>query len=604
MSNDISNIDRTAGELRSAELEKKSERAGNEWWSVSLKRKWIRILLLAGSALLFSAAFPPLNWGFLGWVAIIPLFLMVRNRTVGQAWLDGFIWGYVWIATSFFWLREIELFLPFVTAVVLALFPAFWAAAVPFFNRYIFVPVDVHLKGSDAEREYYSQEKKNNWKQLALVLALAAWWCVLEWARTWIGTGFPWNFLAVTQWKNTPVIQICEFTGVYGLSFLLLFFNISVALSIDTWKNILIKKKYERPLPFLIAIASVMLCVFFGTSSSIRYNNMPDKTKINIAVVQANIPQCRIATDEQAKYALDEYISLSELAVLAKPDLVIWPETAVPIPYNVAGEFGLEYRCRLGKIIAGSRIPFLIGTIDFGKVYGPVLRPEDIPLYNSAILLDANSNIVDTYNKIHLVPWGEFVPGGDLVPQWFKNIFDMGRNLTPGTRYTLFNLNNKVKACVNICFEDVFPEIGRRCALAGANLMIIISNDAWYPTSSEPEQHLAHAVFRAVETRRPIVRGGNNSGTCVIGLNGAIIDSLGERYDERTGKTVLDPMEKKKGFANFSVEVIRDAPLTFYSKYGNVFIYACIVIFIAAFGYSLVCWHEKKQMLLKAFEKK
>jgi len=412
MVNNIQNTDRTAGELRSSELKGKAERAGNEWWAASRKRIWVRFVILALSAMLYSTAFPPLNWGWLGWVAIIPLFLMVRGRTLRQAWLDGLVWGYFWALTSFFWLREIEVFIPFVMAGVLALFPAFWAAAVPFLERYIFVPADVQLRGEDAEKAYCSDEKRNMWKQCALVFALASWWCVLEWIRNWIATGFPWNLLAGTQWKSIPMLQLCEYTGVYGLSFLLIFFNLSTALSIDNWRNIFARRRYERPLPFMIALAAVMLWVFFGSSAWMRHERSQTKARTNIAVVQANIPQCRMATDEQAMFALDEYTSLSELAVLAKPDLVIWPETAVPIPYNLAGEFGLAYRCRLGKIITKSKIPFLIGTVDFGKVYGPVLRPDDIQLYNSAILLDGDSNIVDSYNKIHLVPNGVYSPHG------------------------------------------------------------------------------------------------------------------------------------------------------------------------------------------------
>ena len=597
----------TAGEnsisrLHEDGLEAKAKRAGNMAWLVSPKRSALRVSLLLLSALLYSSAFPPLNWEFFGWIGLIPLFFLVKDRTPQRAWLDGFIWGYVWACTSFFFLREIEPFIPFAMAAVIALFPAFWAAAVPLLKRYFFVPADVQLKGMDAEAHFLHSEKKSRIKECLFVLVLASWWCVLEWIRTWIGTGFPWNFLAVTQWKNTPMLQICEFTGIYGLSFLLLFFNISAALSIDVWKNVFLKRKYERPFPFYIAIILIMISVFYGTSSAIKFNNAQDKVKVNIAVLQGNIPQCRMANDEQAKFALEEYLGLSELAVLTKPDLVIWPETAVPVPYNLAHPFGAEYRFRLGRIIIKSGIPFLIGTIDFGKVYGPTRKPEDIPIYNSAILLDPESKIVDTYNKIHLLPFGEYTPWGQYYP-WIKEKFGMGRSLSPGKRHTVFNIKENVRATVNICYEDVFPEISRNCALAGANLLIIISNDAWYPKSSEPEQHLSHAVFRAVETRRPIVRSGNNNGSCVISSSGAIIESLSETYDAKTGKAVPDPLKKIKGFANFTVEVIPAAPLTFYSKYGNVFIYFCGMICLFSGIYVLLCWREKKEMLLKAFVK-
>jgi apolipoprotein N-acyltransferase len=588
--------------LHEAGLEAKAKRAGNLAWLVSPKRTALRVSLLALSALLYSSAFPPLNWEFFGWIGLIPLFFLVKDRTPGKAWIDGFIWGYVWACTSFFFLREIEPFIPFAMAAIIALFPAFWAASVPLLKIYFFVPADVQLKGVDAEAHFLHFEKKSRVKECLFVLVLASWWCVLEWIRTWIGTGFPWNFLAVTQWKNTPMLQICEFTGIYGLSFLLLFFNISAALSIDVWKNVFLKRKYERPFPFYIAIILIMISVFYGTSSAIKFNNAQDKVKVNIAVLQGNIPQCRMANDEQAKFALEEYLGLSELAVLTKPDLVIWPETAVPVPYNLAHPFGAEYRFRLGQIIIKSGIPFLIGTIDFGKVYGPTRKPEDIPIYNSAILLDPESKIVDTYNKIHLVPFGEYTPWGEYYP-WIKEKFGMGRSLSPGKRHTVFNIKENVRATVNICYEDVFPEISRNCALAGANLLIIISNDAWYPKSSEPEQHLAHAVFRAVETRRPIVRSGNNNGSCVISSSGAILESLSETYDVKTGKAVPDPLKKIKGFANFTVEVIPAAPLTFYSKYGNVFIYFCGIICLFSGIYVLLCWREKKEMLLKAFVK-
>ncbi|HBC86542.1 MAG TPA: apolipoprotein N-acyltransferase [Lentisphaeria bacterium] len=602
MNKDIQNIDKTAAELRETELENKAGRVGNEWWEVSMKRTWLRLVLLAGSALLYAAAFPPLNWSSVGWFGIIPLFWLVKGRTVRQAWFDGFIWGYVWSCTAFFFLREIEVFVPFAIAFIFALFPAFWAASVPLLRRFIFVPVDVQLKGCDAERDYYNNEKHGHWKKCLFVLVLAAWWCVLEWTRNWLFSGFPWDLLAGTQWKNIALLQICEFTGVYGLSFVLIYFNISLALAMEIWKNIFMYRKFERPIPFYVAIALLAITFVSGSYSVLRTSGNKEKATLDAVVIQADIPQCRMANDQQARFALDEYMSLSENAVLLKPDLVIWPETAVPVPYNLADDLAMEYRSRLGGLIIRNRIPFLIGTIDFGK-YIPPMRPQDIPIYNSAIFIDRDANIVDSYNKIHLVPWGEYTPLGEYYP-WIKKKFGMGRSLTPGRRATIFNIKENVRAGMNICFEDVFPELARNCALAGANLLIIISNDAWYPKSSEPEQHLAHAVFRAVEIRRPIIRAGNNSGSCVISPTGAITQSISFSSDDKKDGNVLDPLQKIKGFANFRVEVIADAPLTFYTKYGNVFIYFCILVCIGAGTGLLWAWREKKQKLLEAFEKK
>ncbi len=596
------NTDKTISELREAELGAKSARPGNEWWEVSLKRTWLRLILLAASALLYAAAFPPLNWHAVGWFGLIPFFLMIRGRTVKQAWIEGFFWGYVWSCAAFIWLREIEVFVPFAIAAILALFPAFWAVAVPLLRRHMFVPVDIQLKGYDAEKEFYYKEKHSPWKQCLFVIILSAWWCVLEWIRTWIGTGMPWNLLAVSQWRNSGLLNICEFTGVYGLSFVLIHFNISLAMAMDIWRRIIVERRYERPAPFYVSILLLAITFISGSYSVLRTSGKHEKMTLDAVVVQADIPQCRMATDQQAKFALDEYMSLSEVAVMLKPDVIIWPETAVPIPYNLADDFGYEYRTRLGSLIIRNRIPFLIGTIDFGKVYAPV-RPEDIPIHNSAILIDKNADIVDSYNKIHLVPWGEYTPLGEYYP-WIKKKFGMGRSLTPGKRHTIFKLKEGVKAGMNICYEDVFPELSRNCALAGANLLVIISNDAWYPNSSEPEQHLAHAVFRAVEIRRPIIRAGNNSGSCVISSLGTIVQSISERYDEQKKMSIPEPLQKMKGCANFRVEVLVDAPLTFYTRYGNVFIYFCVVICLFAGASLLWSWREKKQKLLEAFDKK
>ncbi|OGV38086.1 MAG: apolipoprotein N-acyltransferase [Lentisphaerae bacterium GWF2_49_21] len=354
------------------------------------------------------------------------------------------------------------------------------------------------------------------------------------------------------------------------------------------------EKKYERLVPFYISIALLVIILVSGSYSILRTGNK-EKVTLDAIAVQANIPQGRMANDQQAKFALDEYISLSENAVLLEPDLVIWPETAVPIPYNLADTLAMEYRNRLGGLIIRNRIPFLIGTVDFGK-YTSMMNPQDIPIYNSAIFIDRNASIVDSYNKIHLVPWGEYTLLGEYYP-WIKKKFGMGRSLTPRKRDTIFNIKENIRAGMNICYEDVFPVLARNCALAGANLLIIISNDAWYPKSSEPEQHLAHAVFRAMEIRRPIIRAGNNSGSCVISPNGAITQDISLSSDDKKDVNVLDPLRKIKGFANFRVEVLSEAPLSFYVRYGNVFIYFRILICIFIGAGILWQWREKKQKL-------
>lgn len=582
--------------LRDAELKAKAERPGNEAFSVSRKKAWLFRFLLVSSGFLFAAAYPPLNWHILGWIGLIPFYFLVKDRRPRQAWRYGFLWGYAWACAAFFWLREIEFFLPFLMAAVLALFPAFWAISIPLLRRYIFIPADIQLRGYEEETKF---DNKNLVKECIFVLILACWWCVLEWIRTWIATGLPWNFLAVTQWKNSALLQICEYTGVYGLSFILVFFNIALAFALGSWIRGYKDGKYRRPIPFFVSLLLIMVSVIVGSASMLKYRE-EGGMEFKVALIQGDIPQCRIATDEQAKFALEEYLKFSELAVIMNPDIVIWPETAVPTPYHSACDFGEEYRYRLAGIILRSRIPFLIGTIDFGDVRG-IKDPREIPIHNSAILLNSESQVVDRYHKIHLVPFGEYTPLGKYYPCLIK-MFGMGRDLAPGNRHTVFELKAGVRAAVNICYEDIFPYLSREHTLAGANLLVVLTNDAWYPKSSEAEQHLANAVFRAVENRRTMLRSGNNCCSCVILPTGVVSDSISVEYDAKLKKMIPVPEKKVQGYANFNIRISPSPPLTFYTRYGDVFILFCGIICLFAALYVLWTWREKKEKLMAAFE--
>ncbi len=612
---------------REARLEAKEQRPGNEAWKVSRKRKLLEAAALIVSGIFFAAAFPDMNWSLLAWFGLLPLYLIVRERRAWGAFQGGYLWGFAWGATAFYWIGEIEYFnppfrpvvlwiknyvpvfngglcLPFLLAIALACFTAVWAWVLPWLHRYLLAPPEVQLEGYDAERR--NQPKLT--REILLIFTLAAWWVIVEWIRSWIFKGLPWNYLATTQWRNLTLIQVCEFTGMYGVSFIVALINFALALGVANGVKAYVNEgRYRRPWPFLIVMVILMVMVVGGwkllRASQDLYRTAP---VFRLAVIQGDIEQSRFAGGEKALEILDKYLMFSKIAAVSKPDAVIWPETAVPYSFRDREFFRTDYRetCRtyrerLCKLIDASKIPFVIGTIDYGE---PTLDDmRTVPVHNSAMLIVPGKQQPETtYHKIHLVPFGEFVP----LSKWFPILqqwIGMGRDLTAGTSYELIKIKPGLRAGVSICFEDVYAYVSRNEVLEGANFLLVLTNDAWYPTSSEPEQHLANSIFRAVENRRPMVRCGNNSCSALVTPEGYVADSVFKGFDKKFKQMIPEPARRGAGLAEFKVGVLADPPLTVYSRFGDWFVGACWVLFIIS---NLLCawhWREKKQILTEKF---
>ena len=590
--------------LRTEEVERMAARVGNDAWCVSRRLGIIRFFILIFSGLIYASVFPPLNYSFLAWVAIIPFYVIISKSTSRQAWLYGAVWGYSYSLAAFFWLREIEVFIPFIMAFILAMYLAFWAMLIPVFRKSILDSMKFKMRKGE---KYTDKPPFKFINETLFIIVAACWWCVLEWIRGWIFTGFPWNFTGVSQWRNIPLIQVCEYTGVYGVSFIIIYFNIAFVLAWHGIRDSIRRGKYHRPISLIFGVIILMVSILTGASSVMKYRNSTrpgskkddNKIKLQATVIQGDIPQCRIPKPGDPEFALNEYLKLSKLAIMTKPDVVIWSETAVPVPYFSGHPFGTFFRFELSKLQKESGIPLLFGTIDFGTDFKNYRTQDDIPGYNAIFLLDGKNQVVDRYYKQHLVPFGEYTPLGRYYP-WIKKQFGMGRDLTAGKRYTLFELKQGVKAGAQICFEDVFPYISREFVKRGANLLIVLSNDAWYPNSSEPEQHMANSIFRAVENRRPMIRAGNNNCSCLILPNGVIADAVSLRKS-KDGEYVLAPELSSRGFADFEVIINKNPQMTFYTKYGDVFILFCAIFVIAVLIYAMWQWREKKEQHLAAW---
>lgn len=492
-----------------------------------------------------AAMFPALNWSLLAWIALLPLILLCRSCSVRSAFLRGLTWGYFWSLFSFLWLREIALPIPFILAFVLALFVAAWSAYYNFLWRHLSVAPADRLEGGAHCAELVPFRRPLH--GIFFMLANAGMWCVLEWLRGWIMTGLPWDYLGTSQWRNLPLIQICEFTGVFGVSFLVAAVNLGLGLALVSFRpGSGWGRAYRRPWPLLAAFALLLACYVSGLHL-LRANRLDESAvrHVNIGVIQPNLSQRRNADHAAAKEALDVCTDLTERlldrdeklrnlvpvgnAPNRKLDLIVWPETAVPYAYRGGAELSREYRDRIGALL-----------------------------------------------RRHRVPFGEYVPFGDTFPE-LNELVGMGRNLTAGRRCNPLEALPGVRIGTSICFESVFPFLSRGHAYNGANLLLIIANDAWYPTSWESDQHFANGLFRAVETRLPLLRSGNSNYSALISPRGEVLDTISLGRPERTEKV-------------FRVPVPVNPKPTFYTRFGNLFVVFCAFLAFCGFAAAFVNW--------------
>jgi apolipoprotein N-acyltransferase len=547
---------------------------------VGWRRSALRFLAAIASGLLLSAAFPPVEFPLFAWIAFVPLLLVPAPPTFLRRLGLGWVFGFAHTLTNFFWLNTIGFGAGVLLALIMACYPMLWYGL---FTTLLQIWCE---ERDDARPQPGLGGLRRPSRQVAAMLLGAALWVALEWVRSWLFTGLPWNFLGVSLWQSPALLRVCAYTGVYGLSFLVVAVNLAVAARLHefyrAWRDGR-RAGYSWPLVILILLFLPVL----ATRWTVKPLPEPDRT-LRVLAVQGNIPQCREWTEEEFQTSLDVYTSLTrDHASVANVDLVVWPETAVPAPLGYP-----PYLKAIRELQEYTRIPLLLGTVDYRsnpaipKVPGEE-SPPDLS-FNSAMLLDAKTKALDYYDKIHRVPFGEYVPFSRYLP-WLVNMIGMGRDLTPGTEYTVFELPKGVRAGVNICFEDAFAGISRAFVQRGANVLVTITNDAWYAESSGSRQHLLQAVFRAAETRRPLLRSGNNSDTCLILPDGSVTNLL---CDPDTGYPFY------RGAGVYDVPVWDELPTTFYTRHGDLFADLCAIV-AACLVIGLLCHVYRVRLALR-----
>ena len=538
--------------------------------------------VLAGLCL--AGAFPKLGIAGLAWVAPGLMLAAALGQRGAAAFRIGYVAGLAHYLTSLYWLLLIPYRwhgIPFAPAAgwlglgaYLAFFPAAWvwvmAGPAPNPNPDSHPPLPRAAGPGPRPPTVAPRTLPSSLRPCPTWLGRTLWalggaavWVALEMILTRFLGGFPWDLLGVSQYQLVPLIQIASITGVYGVSFLIVWFSLSLLLAGLTI--------FEQPASRSSWMAELFLpLLFIALAFNLGFRQIrrspPSARSLTITLVQPSMPQTLIWNSDMNAERLRDLLRLSEAALTNRTDLLVWPEAAIPelLRYDentARAVLGLARRHHLWMIVAAD---------DF-KPRENATRPGDGDFYNASFLIDRDGRLAGEYHKRSLVIFGEYVPLAKWLPflKWFTPVQG---GYTAGDRAAQFHLTDlDATASPLICFEDVFPQIGRDDAQADTDFLVNLTNDGWFGRSAEQWQHAASGLFSAVENGLPLIRCTNNGLTCSIDPCGRIRqifrDSSGAIYGPGfiTLEVPLPPPGQKH------------TP-TFYNRHGDLFGWTCTAL--------------------------
>lgn len=500
------------------------------------------------TGLLLSLSFPPADIAAAGWTALIPLMLACAGAAPRRAALHGLLAGAVFFIGSLYWLRHVTV--------------AGWIALALYCALYV-VPFAVFIALRSCGWRSLNGLKNAGW-----MLAAAAVWTACEYLRSFLITGFPWNLLGVSQYRQTALIQIAAWGGVPAISFLMVLVNAAAALTILQYVSGVRRPGRSAHWELMSALLLTAAAWAYG----VRELTQPEREgqTVRAALLQPNIPEVGNwdLADPELIY---ERLERLTLAAQQDPDLdlIVWPETALPdfVRYS-------DRSAAMVRRLAASGPPLLAGSMDL--VWREDGRPD---YYNASMLFHPSGDLLRMYYKQHLVLFGEYIPFEEKFPL-INALTPISTSFRPGERTVLFELPGRSDPfAVLICFEDTLPYLARRAARAGATWLVNQTNDSWFDPDCGSQQHLANAVFRCVETRRPLLRCTNTGISCAVDDRGRITQTLPARTEgiQTAELTPADPA----------------APATFYVRRGDVFAQACLFGSVAVY-IALFVRHRKR----------
>jgi apolipoprotein N-acyltransferase len=407
--------------------------------------------------------------------------------------------------------------------------------------------------------------------RLLAMLGLAGAWVLVEWTRSWLFGGFPWMPLSATQWEMKSVLQVAAYTGAYGVSFVLVSFNIGFAAFAHRLFREGEQGMRRRSQEFMLALFLLLACasLYIGDITNSRGFAVPFA---NVAFVQPDIPATVKWDNSKTPEILGILRSTTLAAGALHPDLILWPESTTPFALR-GGDAGMPKFVEQLSAQAGA--PMLIGADAIERA-----GADRETYYNAAFVVDPQLGVQTAYYaKRRLVQFGEYIPLRPLFG-WVGKFAPLGDDdFTPGTDSTplVVPMGRGAAAMgVLICYEDLFPRLAREEVRSGADALVVVTNDTWYGEGAAAYQHAAHSVMRAVETRRPVLRCGNAGWSGWIDEFGSIRsvmkDEDGNIYYRGVKLAVVTRDQRWIGRNSFYVE------------HGDWFVGACACLAAAAYS--------------------
>jgi len=471
---------------------------------------FLSCLLSAG---LLVVSFPQIEFSFLVWIALVPLLRVLDGQKPWVCFRRAYLCGFLFFAFTLGWVVYVTYVGAVFLVAFLALYFGLFGVAFSYFQRKALIP---------------------------RIFVLSSVWVALEFIRAHLFSGFGWAMLGHSQYKNLWLIQIADKTGVYGVSFLVILVNLLI------FENLRARALLFKANITVIVILSVVLAYGSWITGQKKFYPM-----VRVGVIQPNIPLA-VDWDENLKpWIIDKNIRLTQELKDHKLDLIVWPETSLPGGISQSPSLTREIQATA----AGLHTPILIGSV----------AQEGDHYYNSAFLIGADGQMLGRYDKIHLVPFGEYLPLRPILG-WISKIVPLD-DFTSGKTYKVFSLQPTEKRfSVLICFEDALGYLCRHFSQAGADFFVNMTNDAWFKDTKAPFLHLQAAVFGCVENHRSLARAANTGVSALVDPWGRVIAVVGDEHGKKTfveGSTWGSlPLNHEK---------------TFYTKYGDVFTYLCFL---------------------------
>ena len=498
------------------------------------------------SGLLLALAFSSYNVGAIAWVAFLPVFYAIQDKEGFAPFRLGLLWGVSFFSGALYWISYAAVIYGHIPWILGALVTLLLAFVLSLYTALFFQLVSCFFKRAG----FY------------LLFGLPSVWIFIELLRGRLFTGFPWASLGYSQHKFITLIQIADIFGIYGISFLVMMVNALLF--------IFLQKLRKEGVPYKETAVVVLLLgcsIIYGHYRVIGIeDNLKEWQTLKVGIVQGNIDQAQKWDPGYREKTVSIYKELSATGFedANKVELMVWPETATPF-YIQSDE---RYFPIINNMVKEQSFYLLTGS--------PAYREKDgeYEYFNSAFLFSPEDKEPGRYDKVHLVPFGEYVPLKRFLPFVRKMVDGVG-DFSPGREVVNLSIPES-KFGVLICYEAIFPDLVRKFVNKGAGFLVNITNDAWYGKTSAPFQHLAQAAIRSVENRVYLVRAANT------GIS-AFVDPLGRVISE----SGLFTRETMKG----EIRINSNGSKTFYTKYGDLFAWLCGFIAVAA----LLCSRRKSK---------